>query len=53
MEYSVMGSLSCNVVHGNTDVGAISVNVPDVHGPGVYVPFPFDVTEGIHPQEDL
>jgi hypothetical protein len=53
MEYSVMGSLSCNVVHGNTDVGAISVSVPDVHGPGVYVSFPFEVTEGIQPQGDL
>jgi hypothetical protein len=47
IEYSVTGSSSCKVVQGVKDVGAIIVNVPDVQGPGVYVPFPpLDVAEG-------
>ena len=47
IENSVTGSSSCKVVQGTKDVGAITVNVPDVQGPGVYVPFPLlEVAEG-------
>jgi len=54
IEYSVTGSSSCKVVQGAKDVGAITVNVPDVQGPGVNVPFPLlEVAEGegIHAHE--
>jgi hypothetical protein len=47
IEYSVTGSSSCKVVQGAKDVGAITVNVPDVQGPGVCVPFhPLELVEG-------